>query len=1543
MPLGSPRRPFESPDLTTHPSVGNSRIRADSEPIAIVGIGCRFPGGVTDAESFWRLVSGGLDAIGAIPVSRIATDRLFDPRPATPGRMMTRWGGFLDRIEEFDPAFFGISPLEAERMDPQQRLLLETAWEALEDAGQNVTDLQGTRTSVFIGQWLSDFEARLFANPEAVDFYMTTGSGRYAASGRLSYVLGLRGPSLTIDTACSSSLTAVHLAARSIRHGESELALAGGVNVILQPHISIAYSQSRMMASDGRCKFGDASGDGYVRSEGAGVVVLKSLSRALADRDRVYALIRGSALNNDGRSSGSLGTPSQTGQQELLESAYRDAGVDPARVRYIEAHGTGTRAGDPVELGALGAVLGRGRRADEGALVGSVKTNFGHTEGAAGVAGLIKVALALHHDAIPPSLHCRQPNPAIPWTALGFEVPTTQRPWPRGEGPRVAGVSAFGIAGSNAHVVLEEAPALPSPPEDRPGRFAELLALSARSPEALRALADRYAGLLGGSGASLQDICWSAATRRTPLEQRVAFVAHDRMSMVEALRRYAAGEAAPAEGVCHGGARPRVAFVFPGQGAQWTGMARELVAREPVFRAALERCDVAARPYADWSILDQLAMEPDQVGYRLDQIDVIQPVLVALAIAYAELWRSLGIAPDAVVGHSMGEVGAACVAGALDLDQAMRIICRRSALMRRTSGQGAMALVELSFDQARARLAGRESRLSVAGSNSPRSSVLSGDPAAIREVMAELERDQIFCRLVKVDVASHSPQMDPLAQALGSELEGLRPSSTSIPIYSTVLGCAAEAGTFGAEYWAGNLRRPVRFGETISRLIADGVSAFIELGPHPVLLPSIQQTAHLLDRSVVTLASARREEPEQAALLAAVGGLFCAGYAIDWDLVMPAGGRMTALPLYPWQRERHWAAEAEMDAGSRAPRVSAARPDSESLGWLYALRWERADLASAAPAPATPRPAWIIVTAEAERGPALKAALQLAGADATVASPDGLAARLAAGGTVHGIVLLAGEGPEVSHQPLSILQQVLEWGGAVPRLWFVSRGGQAVSSASAERVSVEQGALWGTARVLAEEHPELWGGLADLDPDSDWAEDAGRLARELLHGDGEDQIAFRGGSRFVLRLVPATVERTPAAAPSAWRSDAAYLITGGLGDIGLAVARRMAEQGARRLILLGRTPLPPRAEWSAASPETPTGRRIAAVRALESAGVAVHLAAVDLGDERRLAAFLQGYAAEGWPPIRGVVHAAGVLENKLAATMDRATFDAGLGPKLRGAQALDRLLPDLDLFILFSSTGGFLAQPGQANYAAANAGLDALAHDRHARGLPALSVAWGIWADTGLVKSDAARRNVEELARQGVGSLTVEQGLALFGWLRGSADPSIVVLPIDWAVFHIARAGHDQRLFRRQLAPGGVMPAGVDTGLAGRLESASPAERRQILETAVRETLGRVLKIAPSRLETRRPFGTMGLTSLMALELRNRLESLLGRPLSASIAWNYPTVEALVAFLGGPDTTTSPAPPPVEVSASDAPVAASFVDVASLSDEEAARALRAGR
>ena len=698
------------------------------DPIAITGIGCRFPG-AAGPQAFWRLLRDKVDAITEVPADRFDIEAFYDPRPGIPGRLYSRWGGFLEHIDQFDPYFFGISPREATAMDPQHRLLLEVAWEALEDAGQVPDALSGQRVGVFVGMCTNDYE-NVVDDASQIDIYFAAGNARSVLSGRLSYALGLEGPSIVVDTACSTSLVTVHLACQSLRSGESVLALAGGANLVLKPEPSIGFCQAQMLARDGRCKAFDAKGDGFVRSDGIGIIVLKRLSDALASKDPIYAVIRGSAVNNDGRSGGLLMTPSQPGQEAVLREAYQDSGIAPGEVDYVEAHGTGTSVGDPVEAQALGAVVGAGRPSDRPCRIGSVKTNIGHAEGAAGIAGLIKVALALKHHTVPASLHCDEPNPQIPWSALPLFVQRDMVPWPASSRPAIAGVSSFGISGTNAHLVLTDAPGTSTNGRrgTSPAGRAYLLPISAHSPEALEAMARAYreSALADGEDtpSDLEDLCYTASVRRTHHDHRLSVLAHSREEMAEQLDAYLKGE--NRRGVTAGRRIPdvkhKVAFVFPGQGSQWPGMARQLLDEEPAFRATLERCAEAFAKYVDWPLVDEI--RADASSSRLDELDVVQPVLFAVQIGLASLWQSWGVEPDAVVGHSMGEVAAAYVAGIINLDDAARIICRRSQVVRRrASGHGRMAVVELPVDAAAALIGGYDGRVSIAACNGPTTTV----------------------------------------------------------------------------------------------------------------------------------------------------------------------------------------------------------------------------------------------------------------------------------------------------------------------------------------------------------------------------------------------------------------------------------------------------------------------------------------------------------------------------------------------------------------------------------------------------------------------------------------------------------------------------------------------------------------------------------------------------------------------------------------------------------------------------------------------------
>ncbi len=1908
--------------------------------IAIIGIGCRFPGAAGPA-AFWQLLRDGVDAIGETPPDRWDNDAFYDPDPLAPGKMITRWGGFLERVDEFDAAFFGISPREAERMDPQQRLLLEVTWEALEDAGQPPDALAGSLTGVFVGISSNDYARFQFAAPDLIDAYAGTGNAHSIAANRLSYFLDLQGPSLAVDTACSASLVAVHLACQSLRAGQCHLALAGGVNVMLTPDITISFTKAGVMAPDGRCKTFDARADGYVRGEGAGVVVLKPLSQALAAGDPIYAVILGSAVNHDGRSNG-LMAPSPQAQEAVLREAYRRAGVSPGRVQYVEAHGTGTFLGDPIEAQALGAVMATDRPAGAFCALGAVKTNIGHLEAGAGVAGLIKVALALRHREIPPSLHFQEPNPLIPFDELPLRVQQTLAPWPEGRGPALAGVSSFGFGGTNAHLVLQEAP--PSPPAFpsteigrrqtpttansihpssvsvrghprplEPERQAYLLPLSARSPEALSALAGSYRDFLAAEGDTaaasigrvqtptttdstyplsvfvrghprplLRDICYTASLRRSHLDHRLAVVGHSRAEIVEGLETFRRGEVDP--GVFVGrkvaGQPPRLVFVFPGQGSQWLGMGRELLQQEPVFREALERCARAIQPHVDWSLLEELAAVGAGLApapSRLEEIDVIQPALFAIQVALAALWRAWGIQPQAVVGHSMGEVAAAHVAGALSLDDAARIICLRSRLMKRASGQGAMAAVGLTLEEARQALRGYEDRVSIAVSNSPTATVLSGDPASLQEIAGTLHSRNVFCRFVKVDVAAHSPQMDPLRPELVQGLEGLTPRAAALPFVSSVTGASCDGTSLDAGYWGRNLREPVLFASALQQLLQEGYDTFLEISPHPILLSAIQQgLAHHDHQGAVLPSLRRREAPdddspsERATLLGSLGSLYSRGYPVDWRVLYPAGGRHVPLPTYPWQRRRYWleldeelprggwayappllrssaplhlrtsahpllgqhlevadgsgkhiwqteldrealrylndhrvqgavlmpgsaylemalAASAEVfgaeqgtfkdiefrrplflpaegtrrvqvilspasngeasfdiyscPAGAgltgsswtrhvggsfshhrgddprpapdrvatseiqarcpedilpeayylelekrhvhygpafqrieriwrrdgealarvRVPEASALeevyiihpttldtcfqvmaaalpaemgqrmqddghvymptrieqavaynrpggrlwahahlRPDAERhagfiegdvrllddaghtifevLGlrfqclvvdarpvapehlddWLYELRWqpkERGSKRAEEQGNTGEQGNWLIFADTGGVGETLATRLAAQGAQCVLAhageryerldnqrfrlrpdSPEDVRLLFQAAlgddqptcrGVIHlwsldapppdDMIVASLEAAQnlVCGSVLHLVQELDRAGWREPpRLWLVTRGAQAVGEEPAP-LAVAQSPLWGLGRTIAQEHRAFWGGLIDLEPGVPVRNAAALLSEEAWRPDGEDQIAFRGGQRFVARLVR---HRQPAepTATLPWRADGAYLITGGLGDLGLAVARWMAGQGARRLILMARTPLPPRARWNDVAGDSRQARQIAAVRELEALGVSVHLAAVDVADEAQLAAFLETFHQEGWPPLRGVVHAAGVIEDRTLQQLDLAALHAVLRPKVLGGWLLHRLLADapLDFFVLFSSAASLLSQPGQGNYAAANAFLDGLAHHRRACGQPALSVNWGAWQELGFAATPGGQRIARFLAHLGIESIPPQQGLEVLEVLLRQAATQALVLPVDWPRYRqlapdVAASPLLAALLQQQGSRGAEGQG--STSAPPHLRTSAPLHLRtegtsapphlrtsaQDLVPYLQQRVARVLRMEERAVPADRNVMELGLDSIMVMELVRQLEQDLQIQLYPREIFERPSISALAEYL----------------------------------------------
>ncbi|MHA3024315.1 type I polyketide synthase [Mycobacterium sp. BMJ-28] len=1783
----------------------------DREPIAITGIGCQFPGGVANAQDYWELLCNGVDATRDLPPDRWETRKFYDPDPAKLGKMSTFRGGFLDRVDEFDPQFFGISPREAIWLDPQQRLLLRVAWEALEDAGQDMAHLAGSDTGVFIGGFTLDYQ--LLQNYGVHSRYelqahSATGMMMTMLSNRLSHSFDFRGPSMTIDTACSGSLVALHLAAQALWNGDCTLALAGGVNVMLAPNMTIAESKGGFLSPDGRCKTFDSSANGYARGEGAGIVVLKPLSHAQRDGDPIYALVRGTAVTQDGHTNG-ITVPNGASQEAAMRTAYARAGVAPSDVQYVEAHGTGTPVGDPIEAAAIGRVLSTGRT-DSDILIGSVKTNIGHLEAAAGVAGVIKTALALKHGRIPAHLHLTEPNPDIPFDEFRLRIPTQLRDWPATAGPRLAGVNSFGFGGTNAHAVLQGPPVQPAPSHQSadPDRPATAITLSARSAEALRDQAETMCRFLEESPHRLADVAYSCSARRTQLDHRLTVVARDTETARAQLRAHLDGR--QAAGVVTGRTSsdtPKVAFVFSGMGPQWWAMGRQLLTCEPVFRAAVQDCDTELAKRTGWSLMDEMLADEQQS--RMDETEVAQPANFAIQVGLAKLLQSWGIEPAAIIGHSAGEVAAQHVAGVLTLAEATQVIYYRSTLQQRTSGTGRMLAVGMTPETLNQAVADAGPAVSIAAINSPSAVTLSGDPAILEGMAAQLETFGVFHRFLPVKVPYHSHYMDPLRDELEAGLHDLAPRSAVVPLYSIVTGSRIDGSGAGGSYWWQNVRSSVLFAAAFNEMIDDGYTHFVEIAPHPVLASSMRELLAGSDRDSLVVPTLRRHEDDHETLLTTLGALHCHGHPVNWKRGYRADARYVKLPSYSWQLKSYWnesqearedrhyqpvhpllgqrmnAAhptwELEIDAGQSSyladhriqhttllpgaaliemalaaahqvygagnysvddlklhkalslgatsdarlrttlyqdravvemasflalpsgerqwtvhataqlavnagtpthrdlatlnescdqyvsreqfyaqteamgfqygptfqgvrevntgTRIAVGRiaipdqiatemgeylfhpclidaafqvlliaatpPDANqarvtpylpvaiervrvlappqhdmiviaevrtadrsrivsdltlcdtegrvlvtidgfqaqsletaaslSLGsidnGLYEVQWQE----SGRPCPDQPAdpetvpaetigtnqtpdegPAdWLLFTDASGVGAEVAATLRAGGhrvhcvrhgqesnlrhdggdsytIDAGDPAHYGHLLELLRDRTISTVVHLWGIDAECHHDAsvdalaatqkygsLSVMWLMQALSGEltqIPKVWLVTRGAQPVGD-TPNLPALAQAPLWGLGRVIGhQEFATLWGGLCDLDPHAGSAEQARRLIDEIRAATAEDQVAFRGDQRYVARLVRSP--RLTAPFPVRMRSTASYLVTGGLGALGILVARFLIDRGARHVILMGRTPLAPRSTWDEQPADHPQYHLISQIRELESGGAKIHLAAADVTDPDSLQQWQHTHLQQGLPPVAGLVHTAGVVDDELLVRMDAAKFEKVLRPKIIGGWLLHRMFADadLDFFALFSSTGSVIASPGQGNYAAGNAFLDALAHYRRQLGLPAVSIGWGPWS-VGMVE----HLHLEQMyARRGIELISPDAGAQILGRVLQHQPAHLVAITVDWATAReTSLTGHMPPMFSQlEAREDSERSDGGDAdsqALLAALRASGGIERIAILSDHLRKITARVLGLEPDQVSTEETLSALGLDSMMAIEMKHRIEAAL--------------------------------------------------------------------
>jgi 6-methylsalicylic acid synthase len=1746
-----------------------------SEPIAIVGMGCRLPGGVNSPTELWDLLAAGKDAIGEIPAGR--WDQYDQPGSdsALAMRHTTRRGAFLDDASAFDADFFGVTPREAEIMDPQQRMILEVTWEALEHAGVPPHRLAGSDTGVFVGVGSDDYGRQMLEDLPRIEAWTGIGAAFCAVANRVSYVLDLRGPSFAVDTACSSSLVAIHLACQSLRLGETSLGIAAGVNLIAGPGLTMVLDAAGATSPDGQSKPFDSTANGYGRGEGVGVVVLKRLADAERDGDRVLAVVRGTAVNQDGRTNGIM-APNGEAQAQVARDALRNAGIAAQDVDYVEAHGTGTRAGDPVEAAALSSVYGRERTAEDPCLIGSIKGNIGHLEAGAGVAGVIKAVLSLNQAEIPPNAVFATPNPNIPWSSNGLRVVDTRTPWPTRGAVRRAAVSSFGYGGTVGHVVLEQAPEQRVAATTPDVSGSRVFALSGVTDAAVAQYAGDLADWLDEAGRSafLDDLAYTLLARRSHLSHRAAVVAADRESLVTRLRALSEGQEDIDEvttGTTLPGRPVSPVWVFSGHGSQWLGMGAELLAENQVFADVINEIDPI--------LVEEMGFSPREVLVTGDYpgVDRIQPMIFVMQVALAEVWHSLGLRPGAVIGHSVGEIAAAVVAGVFSLTDGARLVSRRSALLRQVAGNGAMAMLGLPFHLVQARL-GDRTDVVAAIESSPLSTVVAGAPDALAALCEQWSAEGLMVRKVASDVAFHSPQMDPLLDDLVRALGDLVPAEPTVPLYSTALSDPRSAQRRDGLYWAANLRNPVRLGTAVTAAADDGHRIFLEISPHPVVAHSISETlSEMCLPDVLITGTLRRSKPERDTILANLALLHCAGTDIDFAGALPRGA-VLSLPRIAWQHKSFWFTgstgsrglrghdvDAENLLGARLSVAGAAnlqvwqtRLDQDNRPYpgyhpihgveilpaavllttfldatgspaltdvalkvpvsLAAPRdvqvvrqddtvrlasrlldtdetagdhaWQTHTIATASPrmtiddigfnlaetrqrctevlepaavvdrlhevgvadkgfpwhvqelaggpgevlatvrshpetdlAPTSwgsvfdavltvvplvipgdrvlrmpsqigrvavsrrPEPTVLIHVRLVADNPAQDTVdVVVTDEDGSVVcvfdglrygtldgdagapvSPRRLVYRLdwsemdlstvrkrplgtviavgaghhaealadvvdTAGGRFVGVddaaefervagdvgpgdavLVFAGTGTgdladravRSAWELARTAQLIAEHTGAQPpRLWAVTTGQREGTDIG----GLDQTPVLGLGRIIGGEHPELWGGVIDLDPSRADIE-ATELVDVLRSRVDQDVYALRGGTVFATRLSPIDGEQTKPAFEC--RADGTYLITGGLGVLGLEIATWLASRGARRLVLVGRTTVPPRGRWNQVD-DPAALERINAIRALEALGVTVKTVALDITDHREAAKLLDAETLE-LPPIRGVVHAAGVLDNRMLRDLDEHSLRAVMAPKVAGALVLDELFPagSLDFFVLFSSVGQLLGLTGQASYASANAFLDGIARRREAAGdTGTISLAWTSWRGMGMAVSDVVD---QELADRGVGDISSAEAFSAWDLAARYDLPHAAVLRVTEL-----DAGTVPLPVLRELS---FQEAEADNTADPTFDLAALAPdelRAHLVEQVVREICAE-MKLDADALDIRRPLGEVGLDSVMTLSIRRRLEKRFRLNLPATLLWNHPTVVAVADYLAeqlvpaDQDVDDTPTAPPLTV------------------------------
>ena len=1455
----------------------NKRSPDNQQDIAIIGIGCRFPG-ANNPDEFWQLLQNGRDAI-------TKSDRWSE----------AYYGGFIDDVDKFDPQFFGITPREAQSIDPQQRLLLEVSWAALEDAAIANKNLAGSNTGVFIGMSSSDYSQLRFHYGVDIDAYAGTGNAHSIAANRLSYLFDLKGPSLAVDTACSSSLVAIHLASQSLKVGECDRAIAGGVNLMLSPELTQTFSMAGMMAEDGRCKTFDADADGYVRGEGCGVVILKRLVDAQADGDRILGVIKGSAINQDGKSNG-LTAPNGLSQQAVIRQALANSGVAPDEISYVESHGTGTSLGDPIEVNSIKAVLGN---AGQSCYLGSLKTNIGHLEAAAGVAGLIKAVLSLQHRVIPPNLHFKQLNPLIDISDTKITVPRQLQPWNLDN--RYAGVSSFGFGGTNAHIVVGECCNLVENSQDSEDldnkkhiadkRSVRVLTLSAKSQAALNELVLSYKDYLEAARDSeLADICYTANTGRTHFDYRVAIACESKSQLQSKLAQFTAGKLKSGIAAAEVSKNNKIAFLFTGQGSQYANMGHQLYQTQPVFKQALDNCADILDNYLEKPLLEVLYSD----SALLNETVYTQPAIFAVEYALAQMWLSWNVLPNVLIGHSVGEYVAATIAGVFSLEDALKLVATRGKLMQELSGEGQMYAVFATVEEVR-QIIEFLPEIAIAAVNTPQSIVISGAKTSVQQAIEHFNRQNIKTKQLIVSHAFHSPMMKPILAEFTAVAESVQYSLPQLKLVSNVTGEIATEEIATPQYWVDHVIATVRFADGMKSLQQE-CNLFLEIGAKPILL-GMGRSAVSGNRKAKNewLPSLRPRKQDWQQITQSLISLYVRGIEIDWQsFARGTSHNKVALPTYPFQRQSYWlspqkAPDNKIKVFLPEENTAATKPDYYQIKWQHHKpQQDKVKLENSN--------TWLVFADEDSGDIVGKSKTEnLVLVNNSNLDRNALDRILKQHKDVRRIVYLTdiknvdNLAAIKDHQKqhctniLNLVQYLYANSIAMP-IWLVTKANQSIDN-DLNLSTIASSCLWGLGQAIAMEHPELWGGIIDLSSKPSKAENENLLTIIATENNREDRFILRGNDIYVSRLQKQsslTATQTININP-----EGAYLVTGGLGSLGLKIARWLAEKGAKNLILLGRS--------------QPNRHAQQVITKLEQHGIVVKIVRADITDSEALKNIASHSA------LKGVIHAAGILDDGLLQGQTWERFEKVITPKVNGAWNLHQLTKDIDLdfFILFSSVASLIGSPGQSNYTVANAGLDAIARYRRSQGLPATSINWGAWGEGGMAVSQGFKI-------KGLDLIEPQAGLDALADVLSSDLTQVGVISANWQQLSQKSSYLQQSNYFAELVASPSLneavtsnrtleqhndPDKLHNGILDELLATKVEQRTEYLTTYLQKAIAEILQIEPANLAVDASLLDIGMDSLMVMEAINQLKTDLKLILYPREFYEHPQITALAAYL----------------------------------------------